>query len=249
MATKLTGFPQISGQDVYAVSTTPQCSIGTYMETDDGRGFRYVKNGAVATVAGKVYQGPAEDTTNLAPSGGLSISAAAIGATQITLTSSITYATANGLAGGFVSVNVGTGVGQMFKIAGNTAVTGAAGMVITLEDPIRVALDTSSKITLRVSIFNGVVVAPTTMTNSIVGVAVNVIPATTATTSYYGWIQTHGICSCLETGTGTCGTALGVLQGGTAGSLAPAIAGTPILAYACGTVVTTEYGTVFLVIN
>jgi len=249
MSTKLTGFPHITGQDVYAASITPQTSLGVYMETDDGRGFRYVKNGAVATVAGKVYQGSTEDTTNLAPSGGLSIAAAVKGATQIVLTSSITYATINGLAGGYVSVNVGTGVGQLVRIAGNTAVTGAAGMIITLDDPLLVALDTSSKITIRQSVFNGILVAPATMTNSIVGVAVNVIPASTATVPQYGWIQTHGICSCLETGTGTCGIALGVLQGGTIGSLAPAIAGTPIIAFSCGTVVTGEYGTVFLTIN
>ena len=55
--------------------------------------------------------------------------------------------------------------------------------------------------------------------------------------------------SCLETGTGTCGTALGVLQGGTSGSLAPAVAGTAILAIAANTNVTGQYGNVFLVID
>lgn len=244
MATKLTGFPQIVGADVYSVSSTQANSLGVYAETDDGRGFRYVKVGAVATVPGKVYQGPAEDTTNLSPSGGLSIAAAAIGATSITLTSSVTYATANGLAGGYVTVLITPGLGQMYKIAGNTAVTAAAGMVITLEDPIRVALTTSSKIGLRANLYNGVVVAPTTMTNSCVGVAPIVQTAT-----YYGWLQTHGMASVLEVGTGTCGTALGVLQGGTEGALAPAIAGTPILGWAAGTNVTTEYGSVFLTIN
>ncbi len=239
----LTGFPQISAQDIYATSATQQADLGTYMETDDGRGFRYVKVGAVDTIPGKVYQGPAEDTTNQNPSGGLSISAAAVGATTVTLTSSVTLA-ANLLAGGTLTVVVAPGAGQMYKIIGNTAVSAAAGCVITLEDPIRVALTTSSKVDLRANLYNGIVVTPATMTNSNVGVAVCVIPAT-----YYGWVQTHGITSCLQTGTGTCGTALGVLQGGTIGSLAPAIAGTPILAYAAGTNITGEYGTVFLVMD
>jgi hypothetical protein len=243
MATKLTGFPLISGQDVYATSSTQQMSLGVYAETDDGRGFRYVKNGAVATVPGKVYQGPAEDTTNLSPSGGLSVSAAAIGATTVTLTSSITLAL-NALAGGTLHVVITPGLGQTYKISGNTAVTAAAGMVVTLEDPIRVALTTASKIQLRENLYSGIVVAPATMTNSIVGVAPTIIPI-----SYYGWVQTHGIISVLETGTGTCGTALGVLQGGTIGSLAPAIAGTPILGWAAGTNITGEYGSVFLTIN
>ena len=82
------------------------------------------------------------------------------------------------------------------------------------------------------------------MTNVVVGVAVAKITA-----AQYGWIQTHGIVSCLQTGTGTCGTALGVLQAGTIGSLAPAIAGTPILGFAAGTNITGEYGSVFLTIN
>lgn len=243
MATKLTGFPLIAGADVYSNSSVQQASLGVYAETDDGRGFRYVKVGAVATVPGKVYQGPAEDTTNLNPSGGLSIAAAAVGATTVTLTSSITLA-ANVLAGGTLHVVITPGLGQTYKIASNTAVTGAAGMVITLEDPIRVALTTDSKIQLRANLYSGIVVAPATMTNSIVGVAPSIITAL-----YYGWIQTHGIVSCLETGTGTCGTALGVLQGGTIGSLAPAIAGTPIVAFAAGTNITGEYGSVFLVLD
>jgi len=244
MATQLTGFPMIAGADVYSNSSTQQMSLGSYSETDDGRGFRYALVGATSTVPGKVYQGPAEDTTNLSPSGGLSIAAAALGATSVTLTSSVTYATANGLAGGYLSVVITPGLGQLYKIAGNTAVSGATGMVIYLEDPIRVALTTSSKIQLRADIYGGIVVTPATMTNVCVGVSPSIV-----TNGYYGWIQTHGMVSCLETGTGTCGIALGVLQGGTIGSLAPAIAGTPILAYAAGTNITGEYGTVFLVMD
>lgn len=243
MATTLTGFPIITGADVYSNLATAGAAIGTYAETADGRGFRYALNGAVDTVPGKVYQGPAEDTTNLSPSGGLSVSAAAVGATQVTLTSSVTIA-ANLLAGGYLAVVVTPGAGQLYKIASNTAVSAAAGCVITLEDPIRVALTTSSKVDLRKNLYSGIVVAPATMTNSCVGV-----PVTIVTAAYYGWIQTKGITSCLQTGSGTCGTALGVLQGGTIGSLAPAIAGTPILAYAAGTNITGEYGTVFMVID
>jgi len=243
MATKLTGFPLISGQDVYTNSSTQQMPLGVYAETDDGRGFRYVKAGATALVPGKVQQGPAEDTTNYSPSGGLSVAASAVGSYTVTLTSSVTIV-ANALAGGTLHVVITPGLGQTYKIASNTAVTGAAGCVITLEDPIRVALTTSSKIQLRENIYSGVIVAPATMTNVAVGVAVSAITA-----NYYGWIQTHGIVSCLETGTGTCGTALGVLQGGTIGSLAPAIAGTPILGFAAGTNITGEYGSVFLTIN
>lgn len=243
MATTLTGPIQITGQDVLQSSTTQQLPLGVYAETNDGRGFRYAYVGGVATVAGKVYQGPAQDTTNQNPSGGLSIAAAAVGATTITLTSSITLAK-NALAGGYMSVAVTPGEGQSYKILSNTAVSAAAGMVITLEDPIRVALTTSSKIVCQANPYNGIVVAPATLTNIAVGVPAAIFPLNT-----YVWIQVRGAASCLQTGTGTCGTALGVLQGGTIGSLAPAIAGTPILARALGTNVTGEYDLVDLCIS
>ena len=75
MSTVLTGFPQLSGQDLLTNSSTQTMPLGAYMETADGRGFRYAKNGAVATVAGKVYQSSALDATNLQPSGGLGVAA------------------------------------------------------------------------------------------------------------------------------------------------------------------------------
>lgn len=241
--TSFSGTIQIAGQDVQKESSTQLHALGSYAETPDGRGFRYAKVGATATVPGKVYQGPAEDTTNQNPSGGLAVSAAAIGDTTVTLTGSLTLA-ANLLAGGYMCVVVTPGLGQIYRVKGNTVVAGATGCVVTLEDPIRVALTTSSKVSFRKHLYDGVVVAPATMTNSIAGVAVGIITA-----AYYGWLQTKGPVSCLQTGTGTCGTALGVLQGGTIGSLAPAIAGTPIVGWCMGTVITGEYGPVYLTMD
>jgi hypothetical protein len=243
MSTTLMGFPQISGQDLYTDSTIQQLPLGVYAETNDGRGFRYCKVGAVSTVPGKVYQAAAEDTTNQNPSGGLAVAAAAVGTNQVTLTGSLTLAL-NLLAGGTLTVNVTPGLGQVYRILSNTAVAGAANCVITLEDPLRVALTTASKVDLKLNPYNGVVVTPATMTSSAVGVAPSII-----TNGNFGWLQVRGIASCLQTGTGTAGTALGVLQGGTIGSLAPAIAGTAILARCFGTVITGEYGVVDLCIS
>lgn len=237
------GINVISGQDVNTESSLQMMQLGVYAETPDGRGFRYAKVGVVATVPGKVYQGPAEDTTNQNPSGGLGVAAQAVGDTSVTLSSSVTLA-ANLLADGYMIVVVTPGLGQIYRVKGNTAVTAAASCVVSLVDPIRVALNTSSKVSFRLHPYNGVVVAPATLTSNVTGVAVNIITA-----AYFGWIQTHGPVSCLQTGTGTCGTALGVLQGGTIGSLAPAIAGTPIIGHCMGTVITGEYGPVFLTLN
>lgn len=240
----LTGAPSIAGQDVYTESSTPQTTLGVYAETQDGRGFRYAKFGAVAAVAGKVYQSRALDATNEQPSGGLGVSAAAaIGDTSVIISTSITL-TADKLAGGYLSVNASTGAGHVYRIKSNTAVTGAVGCVVSLEDPLRVALTTSSKVIVASHPYDGLVVEPGTPTASIAGVATHVVTA-----AYYAWVQTKGACSVLFTGTGVAGKAVGSLSGGTAGSSAPAIAATNILGYHMATGITGEYALINLAID
>ena len=235
MATVLSQVPLLAGQDVYVDSTTQLMPLGTYMETNDGRGFRYMKVGAVATVPGMAYQSSALDATNLQPSGGLAVAAAAVGTNVVTITASITL-TANQLAGGYMSIDVTPGQGQLYKIKSNTAVSSAANCVVTLEDNIRVALTTASRCILTPNPYNGIVVDPGTATGCCVGVAHTIIAA-----GDYGWIQTKGVASCLFTGTGVAGKAVGLLTGGTSGSLAPAIAGTQIIGHNIATSITGEY--------
>lgn len=240
--TSLAGTNQISGQDVYTDSSVQQLSIGTYAETPDGRGFRYCKVGVTALVSGKVYQGPALDATNYQPSGGLGVSAAvALGGTSITTSTSTTW-TLNALAGGYASINVTPGQGQIYRIKSNTATSAATGGVIVLEDPIReTALTTSSKFIVAPHPYSGVVIEPGTPTANIAGVAVNPI-----TGGQFGWLQTRGACSVLFTGTGAAGKAVGSLSGGTSGSSAPAIAATNILGYHMATGITGEYSLIYL---
>jgi hypothetical protein len=233
----------VTPQEMFTSASTQGTDIGALATSGDGRYFRYFLNGAVTAVPGKVYQGSAQDTTNQNPSGGLAVAAAAAGTYTVTLTGSLTLA-ANLLAGSFMSVAVAPGAGYNYKVASNTAVSSATGCVVTLEDPIQVALTTSSTVVFQQNPYNGCVVTPATMTSSVAGV-----PIYAVVNAQYGWMQTHGMASCLQTGTGTSGTALGVLQGGTIGSLAPCIAGTPIIAFAANTNVTGQYGNVFLVID
>ena len=238
-----TKIMSLSGVDVLSDSSTRQMTIGSYGETADGRGYRYALVGAVSTVPGKVYQGAAQDTTNQLLSGGHSVSAAAIGDTTVTLTNSITLA-ADLLAGGYLSVNITPGPGQLYRIKGNTGVSAAAGMVITLDDPLRVALTTSSKVIFLKHPYSGVVVTPATETTSNVGVAHTIV-----TNAQYGFVQTYGVASVLFTGTGAVGKAVGTLAGGTIGSTAPAIAATPILGWNMGTSITGEYAFIYLTIH
>lgn len=241
--TTLTGFPQSAAQGIWDENITSQHNAGAYCETADGRGFRYSKMGAVASVAGKVYQGTALDATNLQPSGGLGVAAQAIGDTSVTISTSITL-TANQLAGGYLSVDVTPGQGYLYRIDGNTAVTSATGAVITLRDPLQVALTTSSKVIMAMHPYVGLVIEPGTPTAAIAGVAHRV-----TTAAYFGWVQTRGAASVLFTGTGVAGKAVGSLSGGTSGSIAPCIAATNIIGYHMATGITTEYALIFLTLG
>ncbi len=234
----------VSPQDLFTSVATQGTDLGAYATAGDGRGYRYVLNGAVTQVPGKIYQGPAQDATNQTPAGGLATAAAAIGATQVTITTSTTF-TANFLAGGYMSVAVTPGQGYLYKIKANTAVSSAANMVVTLEDPIQVALTTASRVLFNLNPFQGTVVAPGTITGTIIGASI--FPIVNA---QYGWVQTHGQASCLVTGTfASAGLAVGMLVGGTIGSLAPAIAGTNVLGYTMTIGATGEYDFVFLTID
>jgi len=248
MATKLTGFPILSGQDIATNSSTQTMPIGTYMETADGRGYRYAKNGAVATIAGKVYQSSALDATNLQPAGSFLIVSAAVaaGATTVTCTNtggSMTLAV-NQLAGGYLSVTSVDGAGYLYRINGNAVAAAAATATIYLEDPIVVALTTSSTVHLLKHPYDGTVVEPGTPTGMIVGV-----PNAIFTAAYYYWIQTFGTCSVLFTGTGVAGKAVGSLTGGTSGSMAPAIAATNIGGHNIYTSITGTYSAIYLTIH
>lgn len=232
----------VTPQDVFTSAAVQATDLGAIASTGDGRYFRYVLAGGTSLVPGKLQQSSAQDTTNLNPSGGLSVLAAAIGATQVTISSSITL-TANQLAGGYLGVNVTPGQGYTYRIKGNSAVSSAANCVVTLEDPIQVALTTSSKIVLTASPFNSVIVNPTTATGSPVGVAVYPI-----TNAQYGWIQSHGVVCCLT----DAGTTVGLgykPSTNTAGAVMSMAATGALVGYAINTGVTTEYDNIFLTID
>ena len=175
--------PLVTGQDLNTNSSTQQMALGAYAETADGRGFRYCYIGATATVAGRIYQAPAEDTSNFQ---NLTAAVSSVGATTVTTTTTVTL-TADQLAGGTLVVASATlGSGRMYKIKSHPAAT-AAVVTFTLEDPIAVATTGTVKIDCHPNPYNGVVITPAgSATSSPVGVATNAITA-----NYYGWLQTH----------------------------------------------------------
>lgn len=233
---------QVSPQELYTSSSTQGTDLGALATTGDGRVFRYVLAGGTTLVPGKLQQSPAQDTTNYNPSGGLAVAAAAIGATTVTLTGTLTIA-ANALAGGIMTVAVTPGQGYSYKVKSNTAVSAAANCSVTLEDPIVVALTTSSKVVFALNPHNGVIVNPATASGSPVGVAIYGI-----TNAQYGWIQSHGVVGCLNDSATAVG--LGVAPSAAVAGAVKTSAATLIqVGYAVNAGVNTEYDNIFLTID
>lgn len=210
MGVNLTGTPQSFGQPLFKSQSTQDCPLGTIAYTGDGRVFRYVKNGATATVAGSVYQTAAEltDHDHLTPA------AAAIGAKQVTVTLGNTAVTANQYAGGLLVVDSAPGEGYSYIIGSHPAADASATCVFTLLDEVVVAITTASEVTLTPSPYSAVVVAPaTTLTGAVVGVATYIIAA-----NEYGWLQVKGPCGVLCAGTIAVG-AVAISPSGTAGAV------------------------------
>lgn len=212
MATQLTGSIQIAAQGLYDESSTALHNLGELVHSNDGRAFRYSKAGGTALVSGKLQQSSAEDTGTQ----NLTAVAASVGDTTISASTTVTV-TANEYAGGFAIITVTPGVGKIYKIKSHAAFTAAA-PTLTLEDPIQVALTTSSRIDLVRNPFDGVIVNPTTSTSSPVGVAVKAITA-----AYYGWLQVAGIANVLADGANAVGATL-VASNGVAGAVEDAAA-------------------------
>lgn len=246
MTTQLCALPEVVGQQLTVDSSNQYHALGSYSETNDGRGFRYALVGATSTVPGKVYQSAAQDTTNQNPSGGLAVGAVAVSGIanfdQVVLSGSLTLA-ANLLANGFMSTDVTPGQGYTYRVKGNTAVAAATGCVVTLEDPLVVALTASSKVVFTQNPYAGIIVNPATATSCVVGVSGHII-----SNGNYGWIQTRGICGVLNDG----GTAVGLGVAPSAsvvGAVKTATATQPNIGYALCTLVTTEYNFVFLTLD
>ncbi len=206
---QLTGDPVSAGQALYTSSSTQIHALGERLVTPDGRVFRYAKAGASDLVAGNWIQSPAQ----VANHQNIAVAAAAIGATSITVTLGATAATANQYANGQAVVTITPGLGQAINISGHPAADASATLVLELQEPLRVALTTSTRIDLIPNPYNGVIQSPaTTLTGCVVGVATYIITA-----AEYGWLQRSGPAGALIAGTPGVGVAI-VLPGTAAGA-------------------------------
>ena len=231
----------VAGRPLFGAGgdSEPQHPVGARVEANDGRVFRYVFATPTALVAGQLQQGPAEKTNHqnrTAP-------VAAIGATSLTVDLGATLAQLNEYAGGLMVVTVTPGQGYSYRIKGHPAAASDADILVTLEDPLEVALTADSRVDFVHNPYNGVIVNPTTATGPVVGVAVDVIDA-----GKYGWIQSGGLVGCLANGAITVGANVAA-SAAVAGSVIHAGSLNAVVGYAATGIATTDYGAIFLTLD
>lgn len=232
--TSLSGAITVAGQALFSSSAYKAHNLGELVFTNDGRAFRYAKAGGTALVPGKLQQASAEVTADQ----DVAIAAAAIGATQIVTTGTLTV-TANQYAEGWAIVCDDTGEGYQYKIKGHAAAT-AATVTFNLEDSIIIALTTSSTIDFVANPNSAVIVNPASASSAPIGVAVYAVVA-----AEFGWLQVGGVATILNDGGSTVGTNVSA-SNATAGAVEAAVTAQAAIGVAVTGVATTEYGAVKL---
>jgi len=226
-----------------AKASTPE-ALGTVRILEDGRRFRLAKAGASALSPGKLAMAPAGVANHMNLTG----AACPVGTTRITAPVGATAVTEKQYERGFLQIVDGTGAGMQYMIQSHNTCPASGEVQVVLAEPIRVALDATSKLSLAPNPWLGAI-ETATEENVPLGVTPIPVPA-----GYYYWAQTAGPALALVSGTPAVGTLLA--PGPVAGSLAGAsttIATTvtqPIIGKkvtAAG--VDTKYGAVMLLID
>ncbi len=193
--------------NIETVDPNPRYPAGYMIERADGNVYRYCYIGTAVNAGNLV--GPSTNG-QLAYSGAIVTASASATAVQSEypilpgqvgshwLQVTISSIAANKYQGGYLITTGGTGLGQTYRIVGNTAtgnpVTGQ--LYIQLYEALQTAITASTGIIIQQSMFNDLVICPTAS-----ALPTGVLTQTTTATNQWGWVCTKGICGCAEDGT------------------------------------------------
>lgn len=181
----MAGVINLAAQDLFSESANQQHPLGALGTDEFGNRYRYVQNGGSALVTGELLQEAAEDTNYRSM---VCQAAVVVGDTMIPVTLGGTAVTANQFEQGQLVVESAAGIGQIFRIVRHDVQTSTTGTCkFYVDRPVKIALTTSSQISVRKNAYDGVIEFPTTPTGAPVGVALYAMTA-----AYYGWIGSGG---------------------------------------------------------
>jgi len=181
----------LTQSNILDVGTTQLHPLGQEGTDEIGRTFRYAKAGGTVP-AGQIVTAAPNVANHV---GARATNSAAIGDEVIEVTVGATAVTEDQYKGGLIVINAGTGLGQQFRIKGNTAAASAGTTKVYIDGAVKVALATAdSKAHLYPNKFNGVTTS-STLAFRRVGVAVRALA-----NGEYGWLQTTGVAGVLVEG-------------------------------------------------
>jgi hypothetical protein len=169
-------------------SSAQKQKLGTRAVTPDGRVFYYAEeNGTGIARGGNVVNGIAAVAAH-----DMDLAAAAASASAITFTTTTSLTvTKDQYKDAYLYVNDGPGEGEIYRVKSNTAVSSAAGLSITIDEPdgIVTAFTTATRFGLMYSPYKDIHIVDGngTPTTGVVGVT-----AAPVTADYFCWVQTSG---------------------------------------------------------
>ena len=228
-------------QSIYQTSSTEKEMVGTYRCDLWGNAYHYAKAGAANLAAGKLTAAAAQDTDFENES---VASATPVGSLTVDITVTSTTVAENYFRGGTLQVNDAAGEGFTYPILYSTAITAGTALTVTLDEPIRKALTTSSEVNVMHSPWMATIISPTGQAVLPVG-----IPKVDVTATYYYWSQTKGDACCLMNEAAASGAAL-VIGSSVAGSVeALDLVGETVVGTAREAGTDTEYYPIYLQID
>ena len=184
----------IPAQGILDMSTTQKYPLGTRYAKNDGRVFRYALAGAVALVAGDLIQSAILGGAATTVQHDLTPVAVAKGAYKVTVTVDTTDQAKDLYKNGWMAVTDGdaaNAMGDLYLIKSHPA--SSTTVELTLYEPLKRAITTSSRISLLTNIYKSVIQAPVTTAS---GIIVGVAPTVVSIANYF-WLQTWGIANVL----------------------------------------------------
>ena len=215
----------INESSIYDNDRIAKFAIGSGFKRSDGNIYRYV-NSITGVAAGRLvaHNGTMNDViyaTSMVTLGTAATQQATdpvgvypslIGSRYILM--ALASTAKDQWAGGYVNVARGNGLPYIYRIKGNTAAATinsvANSVLIELYDPLvaSLAASTTTYISIMGSLYSALelcTAAGTYAASNSIGIGVT---NATISANYYGWICTHGVCSCLADGALTSGGAI-----------------------------------------
>ena len=202
---------------------TPKYPLGFKVSRADGNIYRYGQFGAATNrgvlVAPDISEVGVVDTDNgmISPASASDVTFGTIGSYKIEIT--MDGVIAGQFRGAYLHTTDDTGEGYTYRIKDNTASGSAGGTdyVLTLHEPLQVAIDNTTDYTITPCLYNDLEVATAATDNVVVGVSV----ATSTAAKPFAFVQTRGPATVLNDETVPIIGELLMLSEVTAGAVAP----------------------------